>query len=299
MEDKKKKSGIRSTVILLMILFLGLGIFMYPTVADWWNSFHQSRAITEYVSVVTGMDTEEQERMLREAETYNRALLLKPDRYIMSEQEKAEYHATLDITGTGIMGYIEIPAIKVSLPVYHGTNEAELQIAIGHIEGTSLPVGGPGTHCALSGHRGLPSAKLFTDIDKLKNGDTFLVQVMDRTLTYMVDQVRIVLPEEMQDLAIDPEKDYCTLVTCTPYGINTHRLLVRGVRIENAAKTVAVTPDAIQLEPVLVAPLVAAPILLILIIALFLTTGKKARERARRKDEIRKRIDDQAGGKPE
>ena len=299
MEDKKKKSGIRSTVILLMILFLGLGIFLYPTVSDWWNSFHQSRAITEYVSVVTGMDTEEQERMLREAEAYNRALLLKPDRYIMSEQEKAEYHATLDITGTGIMGYIEIPAIKVSLPIYHGTNEAELQIAIGHIEGTSLPVGGPGTHCALSGHRGLPSAKLFTDIDKLKNGDTFLVQVMDRTLTYMVDQVRIVLPEEMQDLAIDPEKDYCTLVTCTPYGINTHRLLVRGVRIENAAKTVAVTPDAIQLEPVLVAPLVAAPILLILIIALFLTTGKKARERAQRKDEIRKQIDDQAGGEPE
>ena len=278
MSKTKKKSGIRGTIILVLILAAGLGLLLYPTFSDWWNSFHQSRAIASYVQTVANLDKEDYERMLQEAQAYNQSLLTKENRYNFTEEDQEEYNSILDVTGTGIMGYVEVPSIGISLPVYHGTNEAVLQTAIGHIEGTSLPVGGIGTHCAVSGHRGLPSAKLFTDIDQLKEGDTFLLQVLDRTLTYEVDQIRIVLPTELQDLEIDPQEDYCTLITCTPYGVNTHRLLVRGTRIENQAMEVNVVADAIQLEPVLVAPLVAAPILLMLLIILLLTTGKKKRK---------------------
>ena len=275
MNKTKKKSGIRGTLLLVLVLVAGLGLLLYPTFSDWWNSFHQSRAIASYVQTVANLDKEDYERMLQEAQDYNRSLLTKTNRYNFTDEDKEEYNSILDVTGTGIMGYVEIPSIGVSLPVYHGTNEAVLQTAIGHIEGTSLPVGGIGTHCAVSGHRGLPSAKLFTDIDQLKEGDTFLIQVLDRTLTYEVDQIRIVLPTELQDLEIDPQEDYCTLITCTPYGVNTHRLLVRGKRTANEVLEVSVTADAIQIEPVLVAPLVAAPILLLLLIILLLTTGKR------------------------
>lgn len=279
MNKTKKKSGIRGTLLLVLVLVAGLGLLLYPTFSDWWNSFHQSRAIASYVQTVANLDKEDYERMLQEAEAYNRSLLTKPNRYNFTDEDKEEYNSILDVTGTGIMGYVEVPSIGVSLPVYHGTNEAVLQTAIGHIEGTSLPVGGIGTHCAVSGHRGLPSAKLFTDIDQLKEGDTFLFQVLDRTLTYEVDQIRIVLPTELQDLEIDPQEDYCTLITCTPYGVNTHRLLVRGKRIANQVLEVSVTADAIQIEPVLVAPLVAAPILLLLLIILLMATGRKNKKR--------------------
>ena len=280
MSRTKKKSGIPLTLILILILIAGLGLILYPTFSDWWNSFHQSRAIASYVQTVANLDKEEYERMLQEAQAYNRSLLTKSNRYIFTEEDEEEYNSILDVTGTGIMGYVEVPSIGISLPIYHGTDEAVLQTAIGHIEGTSLPVGGIGTHCAVSGHRGLPAARLFTDIDQLKEGDTFLIQVLDRTLTYEVDQIRIVLPTELQDLEIDPQEDYCTLITCTPYGVNTHRLLVRGKRIENQAMEVNVVAEAIQLEPVLVAPLVAAPILLVLIILLLaLTRNKKSKER--------------------
>ena len=195
----------------------------------------------------------------------------------MTDEERAEYESLLNVSGSGIIGYIEIPLIGCSLPIYHGTDEAVLQIAVGHIEGTSLPTGGPGTHSVLSGHRGLPSAKLFTDLDKLTVGDNFILRILDETLTYEVDQILIVLPYEMDALEIDPEMDYCTLVTCTPYGINSHRLLVRGHRVENQeeAKTVRVTADAMQIEPVIVAPLVAAPMLLILLIILLITTRRR------------------------
>ena len=207
--------------------------------------------------------------------------MTKSNRYVLSEEELKEYNSILDVTGTGIMGYIDIPKIDVSLPIYHGIDQAVLQIAIGHIEGTSFPVGGEGTHCAVSGHRGLPAAKLFTDLDKLEEGDKFIVQVLDRTLTYEVDQIRIVLPEEMQDLDLDPEKDYMTLVTCTPYGINSHRLLVRGHRVENdIPDAINVTADALQFKPYFVAPIVAAPILLILLIAMLVMTSSKYRNRS-------------------
>lgn len=273
-------------IVLALIMLIGVGVIAYPTFSDWWNSFHQSRAIAGYVEQVAQMDQETFDRIWSAAETYNESLRQNPNRLILSDADKVVYNATLDVTGTGIMGYIDIPKIDISLPIYHGTDEAVLQIAIGHIEGTSLPVGGAGTHCVLSGHRGLPSAKLFSDIDQLENGDQFLIQVMDRTLTYEVDQIRIVLPSELQDLQIVDDQDYCTLVTCTPYGVNTHRLLVRGHRVETAAGEAHVVADAMQFETVIVAPLVAAPVLLILLIMLLITTSGRSRgrrERSRRR----------------
>lgn len=280
-------------IILVVILLAGVGLIAYPGFSDWWNSFHQTRAIAEYTATVANMDKEEFDRMWAEAEEFNKSLIGNPGRYTPSNEEKELYKSILDVTGTGIMGYIDIPSIKISLPVYHGTDEAILQIAIGHIIGTSFPIGGEGSHCAVSGHRGLPSAKLFTDIDKLQAGDKFLLQVLDRTLTYEVDQIRIVLPQELQDLEIDPYSDYCTLITCTPYGVNTHRLLVRGHRVDNDnTDATRVTADAMRFEPVIVAPLVAAPILFILLIYVLISTSRwnKRRTAKRSKADIRRSI---------
>jgi len=266
------KKGSFSTAILILILIAGLSLLLYPTVSDYWNSFHQTRAIASYAEQVADLDDERYEQLWNDAQSYNKALAQKSDRYAMSDEERAEYESLLNVSGNGIIGYIEIPLIGCSLPIYHGTDEAVLQIAVGHVEGTSLPVGGEGTHAVLSGHRGLPSAKLFTDLDKLSEGEDFILQILDETLTYEVDQILIVEPHEMNALEIEPGKDYCTLVTCTPYGINTHRLLVRGHRVENQeeARAVRVTADAIQIEPVLVAPFVAAPMLLVLLIVLLI-----------------------------
>ena len=286
----RKKFG---NLILVLIMLIGVGLLVYPTFSDWWNSFHQTRAIAGYTAAVANMDREEFDRMWAEAEAFNTYLSQKSGRFNLSEQEIETYNSILDVTGTGIMGYIDIPSIKISLPVYHGTDEAILQIAIGHIIGTSFPIGGEGSHCAVSGHRGLPSAKLFTDIDKLQAGDKFLLQVLDRTLPYEVDQIRIVLPQELQDLEIDPYSDYCTLITCTPYGVNTHRLLVRGHRVDNDnTDATRVTADAMRFEPVIVAPLVAAPILFILLIYVLISTSRwnKRRTAKRSKADIRRSI---------
>ena len=286
----RKKFG---NLILVLIMLIGVGLLVYPTFSDWWNSFHQTRAIAGYTAAAANMDREEFDRMWAEAEAFNTYLSQKSGRFNLSEQELETYNSILDVTGTGIMGYIDIPSIKISLPVYHGTDEAILQIAIGHIIGTSFPIGGEGSHCAVSGHRGLPSAKLFTDIEKLQAGDKFLLQVLDRTLTYEVDQIRIVLPQELQDLEIDPYSDYCTLITCTPYGVNTHRLLVRGHRVDNDnTDATRVTADAMRFEPVIVAPLVAAPILFILLIYVLISTSRwnKRRTAKRSKADIRRSI---------
>lgn len=221
------------TVVLMLVFLAGLSLLLYPIVSDLWNSLHQSKAITEYTEQTEGLDQETCARLWADAESYNKTLLDDPDRFMMTGKEKTEYERLLDISGNGIMGYVEVPSIDCSLPIYHGTDEAALQTAIGHLEGSSLPTGGRGTHCVLSGHRGLPSARLFTDLDELTEGDIFLLKVLDRTMTYEVDQILTVDPYELDPLEIDPERDYCTLVTCTPYGINTHRLLVRGHRIEN------------------------------------------------------------------
>ncbi|MGI6336802.1 MAG: class C sortase [Eubacteriales bacterium] len=268
----KKNASNLITILLFLILLAGLSLLLYPSFSDYWNSLHQSRAIASYVDKVAEVDDNTYEQLWADARAYNQTLAGKVERYQMSDEERIEYYNLLNISGNGIIGYIEIPAIQCSMPIYHGTDEAVLQIAAGHIEWTSLPVGGEDTHCVISAHRGLPSAKLFTDLDKLVIGDDFIIRVLDEVLTYEVDQIRIVLPNELNDLKIEQEKDYLTLVTCTPYGINTHRLLVRGHRIENRAEaqSVRVTADAIQIEPLLVAPIVAAPMLLILLILILI-----------------------------
>lgn len=257
----------RSTIVLVLIFIVGLSLLLYPSLSDYWNSFHQSRAIATYAEAVADLDDVDYEKMWQEAEEYNEQLKNKTNRWTMTEEEEEEYNRILDVGGTGIMGYIEIPEIKVSLPIYHGTDEGVLQIAVGHIPGSSLPIGGMGTHSVVSGHRGLPSAKLFTNLDELKEGDIFMIRVLDETLTYEVDQIRIVEPDDLTSLEIDPEQDLCTLVTCTPYGVNTHRLLVRGHRIENLNDdSIRVTADAMQVDEMLVATAVAVPVLLILFV---------------------------------
>lgn len=266
-----------STILLILIFLVGLSLLLYPTVSDYWNSLHQSRAIAQYAEQVANLDNDVYEQLWADADAYNRTLPGMAQRYVLTDEEKEAYEQLLAPSGTGVMGYIEIPEISCSLPIYHGTDEAVLQIAIGHIEGSSLPVGGESTHCVLSGHRGLPSAKLFTDLDKLDTGDTFILRVLDETLTYEVDRILIVEPYELSALEIEEGRDYCTLVTCTPYGVNTHRLLVRGHRVENQeeATAVRVTADAMQIDPVIVAPLVAVPLLLLLLVVLLARTGKK------------------------
>ena len=273
-----KKHG--STILLIFIFIIGLSLLLYPSFADWWNSFTQSQAISTYSEAVANMDDAQYDEIWSAAWDYNQGLLDRPNDFLLSEEQQATYQALLDIGGNGIMGYIEIPKIDVVLPIYHGTSEAILQIAIGHLEWTSLPVGGTSSHCVVSGHRGLPSARLFTDLDKIQEGDTFLLRVLDEVLTYQVDQIRIVEPQNTDDLLIVEGEDLCTLITCTPYGINSHRMLVRGRRIETeqAAVVRRVTADAMQIEPVIVAPFVAAPMLLVLLIALLLPKPKKKKE---------------------
>ena len=266
-----------TNLILILILLIGLSLLLYPTVSNWWNSMHQSRAISSYSEAVSLVDPAVFEDARSAAQSYNASIPNDIARFKMSDEDREIYNRTLNLAGDGIMGILEIPSLHVQLPIYHGTSEAVLQVAIGHIEGSSLPIGGEGTHCALSGHRGLPSARLFTDLDQLVAGDTFLIQVLDETLTYEVDQISIVLPHEMQDLDLAEGEDYCTLITCTPYGINTHRLLVRGRRIETAEvkKAVWVTADAVRVDPVIVAPVLAAPVLLTMLLFAVLYDPKK------------------------
>lgn len=271
---KQKKS---TTIILILIFLVGLSLLLYPSVSDYWNSFTQSRAIASYVEAVANMDGNEYDHLRQLAYDYNASLNQRGNNFTLSDRQREEYEDLLNVSGNGVMGYVEVPAIDVSLPIYHGTDEGVLQVAVGHLEWTSLPVGGEGSHCVISGHRGLPSAKLFTDLDEIVAGDTFLLRILDETLTYEVDQILIVLPHEISDLTIEPGKDYCTLVTCTPYGVNSHRMLVRGHRIETVApeKEIRVTADAMQIEPLLIAPMMAVPVLLVLLIALMIPRKRR------------------------
>lgn len=267
-----------TTIFLIAALLVGLCLLVYPTFSDWWNSMHQSRAIAVYAENVAQIDNSHYEQMLADAHAYNDELALLPQRqWKLTDEELERYSSVMDVTGSGIMCYIEIPKIKCSLPIYHGVEDTVLQIAVGHIPGSSLPIGGESTHSVLSGHRGLPSARLFTDLDKLVVGDTFLINVLDETLTYEVDQILIVEPYDLASLEIIPGRDLVTLVTCTPYGVNTQRLLVRGHRIETAAeaRTVRVPADAVQIDPTLVAPAVAAPILLLLFLIVLIPKRKR------------------------
>ena len=272
-KEKKKKRVSFSTIILVLILLIGVGVLSYPTVSDWWNSMHATRAIASYVTEVEALSKEDKEAIIDKARKFNEGLLNGVN-FNISPEKYAEYANILDITGTGIMGYVQIASIGVNLPVYHGTDEAVLQIAVGHIAGSSFPIGGERTHAVLSGHRGLPSAKLFSDLDKLKEGDIFTVTVIDQTNTYQIDQIRIVLPEETDELAIVDKKDYTTLVTCTPYGVNSHRMLVRAHRIENAA-SVATPNEAVRIPTYIVVPAVGIPILFVVLVIMLIYYRRK------------------------
>ena len=268
----KRKNG--STIVLIVILFIGLSLLLYPTVSDTWNSMHQSRTIMSYTQSVSRMDNENYRKIIEDAQAYNRDLAEIGVQWRPSLELLERYRSLLSFDGNGSMGYIDIPKIKITLPIFHGTDDKILQIGIGHIEGSSLPVGGEGSHCILSGHRGLPSAKLFSNLDQLVVGDTFTLNVLDEVLTYEVDQIRVVEPEDLSELNMEEGKDFCTLVTCTPYGINTHRLLLRAHRIENARGAVRVTADALQIDEKFVALAIAGPLLLMLALYRVLFPGK-------------------------
>lgn len=254
-----------STIFLVLILIVGLSLLLYPTFANYWNSFTQSRVLAGYIEQLAVMDDDQYQQIWNDAKLYNASLLHRVNNFILSDEQREEYNALLNVGGNEVMGYIEIPSINVSLPIYHGTDEGVLAVGVGHLEWTSLPVGGESTHCVLSGHRGLPSARLFTDLDQLKEGDYFMLNILDETLTYEVDQIRIVEPEEVDKLTIIEGRDLCTLVTCTPYGVNSHRLLVRGHRVDNLeeAVTVRVTADAVEVEPLIVASILLVPTLVL------------------------------------
>ena len=258
-------------------IFIGVGLLLYPTIANYWNSFHQTRAIMGYNKSVASLSQKDYDRILKDAREYNRKLGETGIIWNMSDEQKAEYNKQLNVDGTGIMGYVTITQIRIKAPIYHGTNESVLQTAIGHLEQTSLPIGGKSSHSQISGHRGLPSARLFTDINKIREGDTWTMTILDKTVTYQCDKISIVEPDDLSKLSIKKGKDQCTLITCTPYGINTHRLLVRGHRIPNADGNAALTADAVQVEPRYVIPFLAAAIL-ILVIILSVIASRRARK---------------------
>ncbi len=274
----RKKSSIISTIILIFILLVGLSVMLYPTISDWWNSKTQSRAVASYNQAVEQLDDGETQRLLQQARDYNEILYHLPAPFSNCDQIGG-YDDLLNISGTGIMGYITIPVIHVELPIYHGTSEEVLNVGAGHLKGSSLPVGGANTHAVIPAHRGLPSAKLFTDIDQLVVGDTFTMTVLDQVLTYEVEEIRIILPEEVENLYIEPERDMVTLMACTPYGINSHRLLIRSRRIETKYQSHAtVSSDAVQLDPMLVVPCLSAPLLL----GLFVFWGMSSKQKKRK-----------------
>ena len=260
---KRKKIGI----LLVLMLFVGVCGLLYPSVSQYWNSKTQTHAVENYQDILNALKPEDYESYFQAAESYNTAL--QELSFPLTDYHRLEgYEETLNINGNGIMGYISIQKLGVELPLYHGISAEVLNVACGHLEGTSLPVGGENTHCVLSAHRGLPHARLFTDLDKMELGDTFQITVLDRTLTYQVDQIKVVRPDEVDDVQIVTGEDLCTLLTCTPYGVNSHRLLVRGTRIENAAPALYVTSNAYRIDSLVATPVVAAPILLVLLIVL-------------------------------
>ena len=270
------------SIVILIMFIVGLSVLLYPAISEYINSKHASRVISEYNEKLSDSSESELNELFAEAENYNKRIRDNPSAFFEPSLIDG-YEDVLDITGTGIMGYIDIDKINVELPIYHGIRKEVLQIGAGHLTGTSLPVGGESTHCVLSGHRGLPSARLFTDLDELEIGDTFTINVLDRRFTYEVDQIKTVLPEEYDDLRIVDGKDYCTLLTCTPYGINTHRLLVRGVRIENDENKILgvfVRNEAFRIDPLIVAPIAAVPLLVITFTLIFISDKRNRKKQS-------------------
>lgn len=266
-----------SNIILVLIFITGLSLLLYPTVSNYWNSIHQSRTISSYSNAVRDLDDKKYQEILESARAYNAKLFSENGGLALSEDKIEEYNSELKVEGTDVMSYITIDKIDVSLPIYHGTDEETLQVAVGHINGSSLPVGGESTHCVLSGHRGLPSAVLFSDLDRLEVGDTFVLHTLDETLTYEVDKISIVEPTDVDNLQIVEGEDLCTLVTCTPYGVNSHRLLVRGHRVPNEQTSVRVTSEAVQIEPIQIAPFFAALLIILIMIPALIRSRKNRR----------------------
>lgn len=266
-----------TTILLVIILLIGVSLLLYPSVSNYWNSMHQAHLVTSYAEAIVQIDDDQYTEIWDAARAYNERLAKDGTNWVMSKEHRADYMSQLKFAD-GVISCIEIPRINCKLPIYHGTGNAVLQVAIGHMECSSLPVGGPSTHCVLSGHRGLPSALLFSRLDQVEEGDVFYLQTMDEVLTYEVEQILIVLPDEMEYLDIQEGRDLCTLITCTPYGVNSHRLLVRGHRIatQEAAVVRRVSADARLIAPTLVAPFVAMPILLVLLIPLLLPRKRPA-----------------------
>ena len=273
----RRKKGKFITVLFVLVFLAGLFLLLYPSVSNYWNSFHQSQAVARYAKEVAELNREEYEEIWEKAKAYNQSLAEQKNVYVLTEEQKQEYKEMLDVSGLGIMGCVEIPKIGCTLPIYHGTGESVLQTGVGHLEWSSLPAGGADTHCVLSGHRGLPSAKMFTDLDELTEGDVFMLRVLDEVLTYEVDKILIVEPQEMSSLGIVEGEDYCTLVTCTPYGINTHRLLVRGHRIypDEDSKSTRVESDAVRIAPHLVVSVAVILIVFLLLIPVLLMKKNK------------------------
>ena len=276
-----KKKGNLSTILLIVILVMGLSLMLYPTVSEAWNTRYHKKTIDNYENVITKMDTSEYEAMWDDAVAFNNRTRESFSHFSLTDGEKETYDSLLNLTNDGIMGYVEIPSIGVKLALYHGTSDAVLQVGVGHLEWSSLPVGGEGTHTIMSGHRGLPSARLFTDLDQLGEGDVFILHILHETLTYEVDQILIVLPDESEPLLPEEGKDLCTLITCTPYGVNSHRLLVRGHRVENAAQAVKVrvTADALRVSSLGVAAVLYAPILILFLSIQMVVDRRTSRKR--------------------
>ena len=281
------------TAIFLTIGFLvGICILLYPAFSEFWNSKTQSHAITDYESVLQNMQPEDYTAIFDQAHAYNKALS-EMDYPLMNYGQVPGYYEAISLSESGMIGYLKIDRIGVELPIYHGTSSEVLNKGVGHLEGTSLPVGGENTHCVMSAHRGLPSAKLFTDLDRLEKGDTFQIIVLDQVLTYQVDFIKVIEPTNVVDLQIIEGGDYCTLFTCTPYGINTHRLLVRGIRIETIKEkpVIYVSNEAFQVEPLLVTPAVAAPMLLVFLIHLLVKYREPPKDAQQKKKDDEKTAD--------
>ena len=283
----KKKKNYITTIILVLVLLFGLSLLLYPTLSDQWNKRRSSQAIAVYEQAMENTGEDVRERLLQEAEEYNHSIAPYGIRWELDDAQRAIYNETLNAFDNGMFGYIEIQKINCRLPIYHGTSESVLQTGIGHLEGSSLPVGGESTHCLLSGHTGLPSARLFTDLTELTVGDRFMLYTLDKVMTYEIDRINIVLPYELDMLRIEPGEDLCTLITCTPYGINSHRLLVRGHRVENdaQAEVVRVSGDALKVDPLIVACFTAAPVLLLTFTALLLSDRKRRKPKTKNPSE--------------
>ena len=266
----------KSTIILLVTFFIGLSVLLYPSISSYWNSKTQSEAIVDYEAMLSQYKPEDYTALFEAADQYNADLAALPMPFRDHPQLDAQYWNTLDVSGTGMMGYISVPKINQELPVYHGTSEGVLAVAVGHLQGSSLPVGGETTHSVVSAHRGLPSAVLFTHLDRMEPGDTFSFTILDRTITYEVDQIRIVEPDDLSLIGIEPGREYCTLLTCTPYGINTQRLLVRGHEIDaTQQRSLYVTNEAYRVDTLIVMPIVALPIITVLLVYVMFAPVKK------------------------